>query len=65
MGNRIVISESQYSRLFLNEQPNKDKVKDLKTKVEKESVELKDKLPDSLDGITFIDKKKFRLPKPQ
>jgi hypothetical protein len=40
-------------------------VKDLKTKVEKESVELKDKLPDSLDGITFIDKKKFRLPKPQ
>ena len=65
MGNRIVISESQYSRLFLNEQPNKDKVKDLKTKVEKESVEVKDKLPDSLDGITFIDKKKFRLPKPQ
>ena len=42
-----------------------DAVKDLKTKVEKESAELKDKLPDSLDGITFIDKKKFRLPKPK
>jgi hypothetical protein len=40
-------------------------VKDLKTKVEKESAELKGKLPYSLDGITFIDKKKFRLPKPQ
>lgn len=38
-------------------------VKDLKEKVEKGSPELKDKLPNNLDGITFIDKKKFRLPK--
>lgn len=40
-------------------------VKDLKNKVEKESAELKGKLPDSLDGISFIDKNKFILPKPQ
>jgi hypothetical protein len=40
-------------------------VKDLKNKVEKESTELKGKLPDSLDGITFVDNKKFTLPKPQ
>ena len=35
MGNRIVISESQYSRLFLNEQPNKDKVNVFKTGYER------------------------------